>query len=193
VPQRDAERTRQAILETAEGLFARRGFTETSLQQIGEAAGCARSTPGYFFHSKQELYDTVLRRVLERGRAALRPAFAAAVASPEEALDIIVGRFLDFLANDVNYVKLMQREALAVRPSLAGMLDEEALVEARRAIGQALGDGDVDHLLLELFALGWFPIAHRDTLVAALGFDARDPEFLRLHRERVVRLFTRRA
>jgi hypothetical protein len=70
----------------------------------------------------------------------------------------------------------MQREALAERPSLAAMLDEEALAEARRAIGQALGDGDVDHFLLELVALSWFPIAHRDTFVAALGFDARDPD-----------------
>jgi hypothetical protein len=70
----------------------------------------------------------------------------------------------------------MQREALAERPSLAAMLDEEALAEARRAIGQALGDGDVDHFLLELVALSRFPIAHRDTFVAALGFDARDPD-----------------
>jgi len=57
VTQRDAERTREAVLRTAEDLFARQGFAETSLQQIGEAAGYARSTPAYFFRSKQELYD----------------------------------------------------------------------------------------------------------------------------------------
>jgi AcrR family transcriptional regulator len=191
VPLRDPERTRTAILETAETLFARQGFSETSLQQIGEAAGFARSTPAYFFQSKQELYDAVLRGALERARETMRPAFetAGANASPEDALDALVGRFLDFLAGDRNYVLLMQREALAERPSLATLLDQEALEETRRAIIDAVRDEDADHVILELFALCWFPFAHSGTLVAALGFDARDPEFLRRHRERIVRLF----
>jgi AcrR family transcriptional regulator len=191
VALRDPERTRTAILETAETLFARQGFSETTLQQIGEAAGFARSTPAYFFQSKQALYDAVLRGALERAREAMRPAFeaAGASASPEEALDTLVGRSIDFLAGDENYVLLIQREALAPGPSLPALVDEEALGEARRAIVAALGDEDVDHVILELFALSWFPFAHSRTLVASLGFDARDPEFLKRHRERIVRLF----
>ena len=191
MPLRDPERTQTAILETAETLFARHGFSETTLQQIGEAAGFARSTPAYFFQSKQALYDAVLTRALERAREAMRPAVAAAGAgaSPEQAIDTLVGRFLDFLAGDENYVLLIQREALASRPSLPALVDEEALGETRRAIIAALGDEDADHVILELFALGWFPFAHSRTLVASLGFDVRDPEFLKRHRERIVRLF----
>lgn len=179
------------ILAAAEDLFARHGFEGTSLQRIGEAAGFARSTPAYFFQSKQALYDAVLRRALDRGRETMRPAFeaTAASASPEQALDMLVGRFLAFLAGDQNYVLLMQREALAERPSLPALIDEEALDETRRAISAALGEQEADHAILELFALGWFPFAHSRTLVASLGFDARDPEFLKRHRKRIVRLF----
>lgn len=192
--QRDAERTREAVLRTAEDLFARQGFAETSLQQIGEAAGYARSTPAYFFRSKQELYDTVLRRVLERGREAVRPTLeAAADLSYERILDSLVGRLLEFFAGDRNYVLLMQREALAARPSLAEMLDEEELRDARRAVARVADEEDVDHVLLELVALTWFPFAHAGTIVSALGLDAGDPEFLRRHRERVVALFAARA
>jgi len=188
---RDPERTRNAILETAETLFAHQGFGETTLQQIGEAAGFARSTPAYFFQSKQELYDAALRGALDRGRETMQPAFEAvgAAASPAQALDTLVGRFLEFLAGDENYVLLMQREALAPRPSLPALLDQEALGETRRAIAAALGDEDTDHVILELFALCWFPFAHSRTLVASLGFDARDPQFLKTHRERIVHLF----
>ena len=180
-----------AILDTAETLFARQGFTETSLQQIGEAAGFARSTPGYTFRSKQALYDAVLLRALERGRDAMQPAFAAAAAtdSPEQALDAIVGSLLDFLAADPDYVRLMQREALAVEPSLPTLLDEEALEEMRRALAGAIDDADLDHVFLELFALCWFPFAHSRTLVVALGLDSHDRDFLVRHRERIVRLF----
>lgn len=191
MPLRDPERTRTAILETAETLFARQGFSDTSLQQIGEAAGFARSTPAYFFQSKQELYDAVLRGALERARETMRPAVEAvgAGASPEKALDTLVGRFLDFLAGDENYVLLVQREALAAQPSLPTLVDEEAVAETRRSIIAALGGEDVDHVILELFALCWFPFAHSRTLVASLGFDARDPEFLKRHRARIVHLF----
>ena len=65
--RRDAERTREAILIAAEDHFARRGFEGTSLQQIAEAAGVARSTPAYFFGSKDALYDAVLARAVARG------------------------------------------------------------------------------------------------------------------------------
>jgi AcrR family transcriptional regulator len=192
MPDRDAERSKRTILQAAEDLFARDGFERTSLQQIAEAAGFGRSTPAYFFSTKQQLYDTVLRQVLERGRAAVRPAFEAALTSPspEQALDTIVGDLLHFLARDQNYVLIMQREALAARPSLAALLAEESLAEARIEIARALGQEDSDHFFLELFALAWFPFAHDSTLVAALGFDARDAAFLRRHRERIVRLFT---
>jgi AcrR family transcriptional regulator len=189
--ERNPQRTRNAILDTAEALFARQGFAETSLQQVGEAAGFARSTPGYVFRSKQALYDAVLVRALERGRDAMQPAFRAAAAgeSSAEALDAIVGGLLGFLASDPTYVLLLQREALDEGPSLPSLLDEEALEEMRRALAAALGDADLDHLFLEVFALCWFPFAHSRTLVAALGLDAHDPEFLERHRERVVGLF----
>jgi len=80
-------------------------------------------------------------------------------------------------------------EALAERPSLSTLLDDEALDEARRALAGAVADADVDHLFLELFSLCWFPFAHSRTFVGALGLDAHDPAFLARHRGRIVDLF----
>src|ERR1041385_2922039 len=73
---RDAESTKEAILVAAEDRFARLGFRGTSLQQIGEAAGVARSTPAYFFGSKEALYDAVLARTVTRGQEAMARAYA---------------------------------------------------------------------------------------------------------------------
>ena len=76
---RDAERTKEAILVAAEDCFARLGFGATSLQQIGEAAGVARSTPAYFFGGKETLYEyepstdrTAYNRVLGSANAVNR-------------------------------------------------------------------------------------------------------------------------
>ena len=48
--------------------FARQGFGGASLQEIGVAAGVSRSTPAYFFGNKNDLYEAVLARVVERAQ-----------------------------------------------------------------------------------------------------------------------------
>jgi AcrR family transcriptional regulator len=106
---RDAERTKEAILVAAEDRCARLGFHGTSLQQIGEAAGVARSTPAYFFGSKEALYDAVLGRAVARAQEAMARAYAAENSSAADAVESYVGAFLDFLGHDQNFVRLVQR------------------------------------------------------------------------------------
>ena len=73
---RDAARTRAAILDAAEQLFAERGFDATSLNDIAREAHVSRATPSYFFGSKEGLYVAVLERVFADRQAAAREAFA---------------------------------------------------------------------------------------------------------------------
>src|SRR5436853_6100012 len=111
---RDAERTKEAILVAAEDRFARLGFDGTSLQQIGEAAGVARSTPAYFFRSKEALYDAVLARAVTRAQEAMARAYAEEHEnrSAEEAVESYVSAFLDFPGHDQTFVRLIQHDAL---------------------------------------------------------------------------------
>jgi AcrR family transcriptional regulator len=162
---RDAERTKEAILVAAEHRFARLGFHGTSLQQIGEAAGVARSTPAYFFRSKEALYDSVLARAVARAQGAMARAYAEQDAgrSAEEAVESYVGAFLD--------------EALAALEPAA----KKAGIPPQR-------------LVLDLAALCWYPFAHEHTLLPALGMKARDPTFLaeqKRHLGDLVRAMTR--
>ncbi|MFL5515352.1 MAG: TetR/AcrR family transcriptional regulator, partial [Gemmatimonadales bacterium] len=70
--ERNAERTRAAILQAAERLFATKGYEATSLTDVGAAAGVSRGTPGYFFGSKAELYRAVLDHSFNEVREAVR-------------------------------------------------------------------------------------------------------------------------
>src|SRR6476646_9612071 len=81
--ERNAARSRAAILDAAEKLFAEKGYDATSLSEVGAAAGVSRGTPGYFFGSKQELYDAVLERCFEEVRQAVRAGRARAMASQQ--------------------------------------------------------------------------------------------------------------
>ena len=82
---RDADRSRRAILDAAETLFAQRGFEAVSLQEIGDAAGLSRGTPNYFFGSKQDLYVAVLEHVFADREEATMRAFAPVRAWCESA------------------------------------------------------------------------------------------------------------
>lgn len=194
---RDPERTREAILAAAEDLFARRGFEGTSLQQIGEAAGVARSTPAYFFGSKAALYDAVLVRVIARAQETMARAYAEGDEAPsvEDAVESYVGAAIDFLAHDRNFVRLIQREALGEGSRVSqffGRIVEEGIV----ALGPAAEKAGItpERLVLDLTALCWYPFAHEHTLLPALGMKARDPDFLddlKRHMGDLVRAMTR--
>ena len=194
---RDAERTKEAILVAAEDRFARLGFDGTSLQQIGEAAGVARSTPAYFFRSKEALYDAVLARAVTRAQEAMARAYAEEHEdrSAEEAVESYVGAFLDFLGHDQNFVRLIQREALEDGSRVAEFFGR-SVEEAVTALGPAAEKAGISpqRLALDLAAICWYPFAHEHTLMPALGMNARDPAFLdeqKRHLGDLVRAMTR--
>ena len=62
---RDADRSRRAILDAAEALFAEHGFKGATMAEIAASAGVSRGTPAYFFNSKEQLYRAVLGRSFE--------------------------------------------------------------------------------------------------------------------------------
>lgn len=63
--QRDAERTRAALLTAARTLFSTRGFANTGVRDVAELAGVNSSLVGRYFGSKQGLYRATLEQVLD--------------------------------------------------------------------------------------------------------------------------------
>jgi AcrR family transcriptional regulator len=175
--ERNSARSRAAILDAAERLFAQHGFEATSLSAVGAAAGVSRATPGYFFGSKAELYQAVLERCFAEVRDAVRAGRARALSSGRNGDDILaaaVADYFDFLSTRPNFVRLIEREALSGN----GLLDLGAHVsagqEALDAISDELGlddapSGDAAQLLLSVIALCWFPLVHARTVAPAVG------------------------
>jgi AcrR family transcriptional regulator len=181
VSKRDGKRTREAILTAAEVLFARKGFDATSMQQIGVAAGVARSTPAYFFGSKEALYQAVLERAVARAQRAIAQTYERGEdhTSPEAAVEVYVDALVDFLGRDPTFVHLIQREAIGTGGLAAeffGDLVDDAL--AAFAPAAELAGVSAQRLVLDLIALCWYPFEHEHTLGPALGMKPRDPVFL---------------
>ena len=63
--QRDAERTRIALLTAARTLFSTRGFANTGVRDVAELAGVNSSLVSRYFGSKQGLFRATLEQVLD--------------------------------------------------------------------------------------------------------------------------------
>jgi AcrR family transcriptional regulator len=193
---RNPERSRAAILDAAERLFAELGYDATSLTQVGAAAGVSRGTPGYFFRSKPELYQAVLDRSFAEVREAVRAGRARALASnqsPDTILAGAVSDYFDFLAARPNFVRLIEREALSGGRLPHGVSHLSAGQEALAAISAELGlddapSGDAAHLLLSIISLCWFPLVHSRTVVPAVGVRLNDAGDLERRKRHVISL-----
>lgn len=196
---RDAERSRTAILDAAEELFAQKGFDGVSFAEIGVRAGVSRGTPGYFFGSKEELYKAVLDRVFgvalrDISKAAER---AAATNNPREVIAAGVEGYMDFIAANPNFVQLVERESLGSGKVLAqNPVHVRALQVGTSSTAQYLPPNvvasvDLRQLMISIMGLCWFPLAHARTLLPALGLDPNDPEFLQSRKRHVVELLCR--
>lgn len=195
--ERKAARTREAILDAAERLFAEQGYEATSLNQVGGAAGVSRGTPGYFYGSKPDLYRAVLERCFNEVRHAVRAGRERALASgesPEVVLEGAVSDYFDFIVARPHFVRLLEREALTA----AGVLPEASVEvqvgrEALTALAVELGldpspSGDAAQLLLSIVALCWFPLVHAGTIAPALGVSLASAAALAQRKRHVVDL-----
>jgi AcrR family transcriptional regulator len=63
--QRDAERTRTAILSAARTLFSTRGFANTGVREVADLAGVNSALVGRYFGSKEGLFRATLERVID--------------------------------------------------------------------------------------------------------------------------------
>ena len=195
--RRDATRSREAILDAAERLFAAQGYEGTSLQEVGLAAGVSRGTPSYFFRSKAELYRAVLERTFGQVRTAVKSGRERALKSGEPAEVVLagaVGEYFDFISGHPHFVRLLEWEALQGGGQLGELGPHlSAIHEAVAAIADELGFGDEDRgraeqLVLSILALCWFPLIHARTLLPGMGGNPDDPAFISQRRRHIIDL-----
>jgi AcrR family transcriptional regulator len=87
-PLRDSERTRAAILRSAQQAFAARGYAAVGLREITAAAGVNPALVSRYFGSKEKLFEAALAAALDvtaltgHPRAAFGAGLVAAFVTP---------------------------------------------------------------------------------------------------------------
>ena len=65
----DGEKTKEHILKVATKLFAQKGFDGVSVREICKTSGVNVALISYYWGGKKELFDTVVRELMNRQTA----------------------------------------------------------------------------------------------------------------------------
>lgn len=129
-PDPDPQSPRGRILHAATVLFAELGFVAASTRAIAQAAGVKQVMVHYYFGSKEELYETILKH---EGMTMLAVIFGTdpQLKSPEEMLIDTPIRLMTVMHDNPLWAALLRREiadgAVHLRHALRGVSEHGPL------------------------------------------------------------------
>jgi TetR/AcrR family transcriptional regulator len=172
--QRDADRTRQQIVDAARAEFADHGFAGARVGDIADRAGVNKQLISYYFGGKEGLYQAILeqwREVEARHRRGV------------ETLDELVVAYLRANHEQPELARILIWEALArasdrTVASVETAADDTAEMAARQAAGQLAADLLPGHVLLALMGAVAAPTILPHIAGQLTGLDPAGEEFL---------------
>jgi len=106
---------RDRILEAADAVFGEVGFDGASTRDIADRSGVNKALIHYYFKSKDGLLASLLDAYYTRLTEALRAILLRPTGTLRERMRDLVGAYLQFLHENRNFVRIVQREAAGGR------------------------------------------------------------------------------
>lgn len=131
------EARREQILESARGLFERRGYAAVSMGDVAVASGVTRGLVHHYFGSKRDLYLDVVRELLAEAPTLVGP-------NPADSVEDMVRRnaraLLDYLAaNRGMLLAIAPSGDLGRDPEVAALADAAREAAVDQVIANHLG------------------------------------------------------
>ncbi|MBD3369048.1 TetR family transcriptional regulator [Candidatus Fermentibacteria bacterium] len=160
---------RERILDAAEKLFEEKGFDGSSIREVAERAGVAKSLLYHHFSSKRDLWREVVHRVFERHGLREKVTEFIDNLSPDRFMEFSCGpaSYFGFLRNNPGFARMLswldaERRRLPYEET--GLRDK-----AREKLAQLQSTGvirdDIDPRMLMVIYMGacehWFSSAER--------------------------------
>jgi AcrR family transcriptional regulator len=185
--QRDAERSRQALLAAALDEFSERGFAGARVADIARRAGVNKQLINYYFGSKEGLYLAVQQAWLDREQE---------FAGPDLPLAEVIVRYLTDALRDPRSMRLLLWRGLADSSAPGGDrtrqhdLDQ---VARRQAAGEVAENLDPAAVLLAGMGMIAAPVVMPQVVRELFGADPFSEEFLTRYGEQLRRIVARLA
>jgi AcrR family transcriptional regulator len=176
-----AQRQRSILYAAAE-VFARRGYDGARIEEIAEGANVSKALIYEHFKGKRELYAHIRSKgSSESMQRWLEAAEAAKDADSRSRLEVALGAFFDFVAEQPLVWRVVEQEASD--PEIMA-LDQTAQLRSEHAIAALLAaDEDVAALGLESYQLELLAVMMNGAAVRAANWWLANPS---LDRDQIV-------
>ncbi len=160
--KQDALATRNLILDTAERVFARRGVSRTSLQEVAQRAGVSRGAIYWHFKDKAALFEAIMQRVL----LPMEQQVPRLAETRGDAIADLRGRCIDALSRIVADPQVRRVFEIAIHK--VEYVDELEAVRDRRREVSRLHLASIERVMLHEIRSG-APLRRAEAHAAALG------------------------
>jgi TetR/AcrR family transcriptional regulator len=186
--QRDAERTRQRILDAAVEEFSAKGYAGARVAEIARRAGVNAQLIAYYFDGKQGLYDT-LRERWESDKAIF--------AGPDQPFSALISGYLNAVCDRPSWARLLVWQALgdgsgpqeANAAQSADITEAVADIRRRQGTGELSDQYDAETILVILWCAIMAPITMPQAIQNACAADLNSLEFRARYAAQLQRLF----
>ena len=149
---------RELILEAALEVFSSHGFRGSTIDQIAEAAGMSKPNLLYYFKGKEEIFVTLINRLMETWLAPLREMDADG--DPRTEIRAYIRRKIEMARDFPRESRLFANEILQGAPRILPLLEgelKELVDEKAKVIRQWMREGrlktaDPHHLIFAIWA-----------------------------------------
>jgi AcrR family transcriptional regulator len=159
------ETARQRILRVAARLYACRGYEGTSMREIAEAAAVTKPLVYYHFGSKEQLFSSLLRESLDRGRAVTEAVLRRDASAADRLHDLLHVQFE--LAREAPEVLAFMHEVMTMPGMLPLGFDYKSegrqmcegfvrLIEEGQERGEFRGVDPHTVVKIPIALLGWY-------------------------------------
>ena len=114
---------RDVILEAALDVFSAHGFRGATIDQIAEAAGMSKPNLLYYFRGKEDIHETLIKRLLDTWLAPLREMDAEG--DPITEIRSYIRRKLEMARDFPRESRLFANEIIQGAPRIMPMLESE--------------------------------------------------------------------
>ena len=159
-----AEEQRQRILAAAVGVFSRRGYRATSMNDVAAGVGLSKPALYHYVRTKQDLLVQIYEEVLDESLRSAR-AIVDGAASPLDAVRDLVVERVRYTCEHQDLLKICFEEESELPPGLA-----EPILQRRRAFEQVVLGAVEDHLAATGRTLPMAPKAFVNTCLGAANW-----------------------
>jgi AcrR family transcriptional regulator len=130
------------ILEAARKVFAQKGFSEATVEDVAAAAGVAKGTVYLYYESKRDIYFAALKFGIEQMYAMLDERLKS-VSTPQEKLRTLIAVKLQYFEENRDFFKIYYSELgnICIHPSTIDNDFKTLYLEQAKVVESILREG----------------------------------------------------